>query len=69
MGLIHIFNPERVIIGGGVSRQEELFINPLRQAVLQKAMPCFRESLTLCAAELGNQAGILGAIAYHLSDI
>lgn len=68
IGLIHIFNPERVIVGGGVSQQQELFIKPLRQAVYNGAMPCFRENLTLCAAELGNHAGLLGAVKYHMME-
>ncbi len=69
IGLIHIFNPERVIVGGGVSHQQELFIEPLRQAVCNGAMPCFRENLTLCAAELGNHAGLLGAVRYHMTEV
>lgn len=68
IGLIHIFNPQRVIVGGGVSQQQELFIEPLRQAVLSGVMPCFRENLTLCAAELGNHAGLLGAVRYHMME-
>ncbi|MDY3017569.1 MAG: ROK family protein [Blautia sp.] len=64
IGLIHIFNPETVIIGGGVSQQEELFICPLKEKILKKVMPCFRENLHICAAELGNNAGLLGAVAF-----
>lgn len=69
IGLIHIFNPQRVIVGGGVSQQEELFIQPLRQAVFAGIMPGFRENLSLCAAELGNHAGLLGAVAYHMQEM
>lgn len=65
-GLIHIFNPETVIIGGGVSQQEELFIQPLKEKIMKKAMPCFRKNLRICAAKLGNNAGLLGAVAYLL---
>lgn len=67
-GLIHIFNPETVIVGGGVSQQEELFIQPLKEKILNKVMPCFRENLRICAAELGNYAGLLGAVAYFLRE-
>ena len=68
IGLIHIFNPEIVIIGGGVSQQEELFICPLKEKILEKIMPCFRENLHICAAELGNNAGLLGAVAFLLQS-
>lgn len=68
IGLIHIFNPETVIVGGGVSQQEELFIQPLKEKILNKVMPCFCENLRICAAELGNYAGLLGAVAYFLRE-
>lgn len=63
-GLIHIFNPEIVLIGGGISREEERFIRPLREKILSRAMPRFAEDLEVEAAALGNNAGLLGACAY-----
>lgn len=69
VGLIHIFNPETVIIGGGVSQQKELFIQPLKEKILQKVMPCFGENLHICGAELGNNAGILGAVANLMHNL
>lgn len=65
-GLVHIFNPEMVIVGGGVSVQEELLIRPLREEVLSRTMPRFREALRLERASLGNDAGIVGAVRYWL---
>ena len=62
IGLTHIFNPERILVGGGVCRQEALFIEPLRKKVLEGVMPRFKEALTLEAAGLGNDAGMIGAI-------
>ena len=65
-GLIHIFNPEMVLIGGGVSAQEEMLIRPLRELVLQKAMPRFTENLRIERAILGNDAGMIGAVRFWL---
>lgn len=65
-GLIHIFNPEMVLIGGGVSAQEEMLIRPLRELVLQKAMPRFTEKLRIERAILGNDAGMIGAVRFWL---
>ncbi|MBQ9212146.1 MAG: ROK family protein [Clostridia bacterium] len=65
-GLIHIFNPEMVLIGGGVSSQEELLVRPLRESVLLGTMPRFRENLCLKSAALGNDAGLVGAVRYWL---
>ena len=65
-GLIHIFNPEMVLIGGGVSAQENLLIRPLRELVLKKAMPRFTEGLRIERAILGNDAGMIGAVRFWL---
>lgn len=66
VGLVHLFNPQLLLIGGGVSRQEALLIEPLRARVLQGVMPRYREGLRLEAARLGNAAGMLGAARYWL---
>ena len=65
-GLVHIFNPEMVLIGGGVSAQKELLIQPLRKEVLSRIMPRFRENLRVERASLGNDAGLVGAVRYWL---
>ena len=65
-GLIHIFNPALVVIGGGVSAQEELLIAPLRKRVLAGVMPRFAENLRIERAALGNDAGMIGALRYWL---
>ncbi|MGN0995982.1 MAG: ROK family protein [Candidatus Ventricola sp.] len=63
-GLVHIFNPQMVLIGGGVSAQEELLIAPLRQRVLSQVMPRFAEGLQIEAATLSNDAGLIGAAKF-----
>lgn len=64
VSLIHVFNPEIVLVGGGISREEEHFIRPLRERVLSRAMAQFAKNLSVEAAALGNTAGLLGACAY-----
>ena len=64
IGLVHIFNPEMVLIGGGISREDEHFIRPLREKILNGAMEQFAKDLEVEAAALGNNAGLLGACAY-----
>ena len=63
-GLVHIFDPEVVLIGGGVSAQEELLIKPVREKVLKTATPDMANDLTVKAAALGNTAGMVGAVRY-----
>ena len=63
ISLVHIFNPEQVIIGGGVSTRKE-FIESLSKKVHEKVMPRFSEGLEIVSAKLRNDAGLIGAIYY-----
>ncbi|HWT75016.1 MAG TPA: ROK family protein [Mobilitalea sp.] len=64
VGIIHTFNPQVVLVGGGVSAQKELFIDPLRAKVVSRVMPGYSKILKLDAAKLGNDAGMVGAVYY-----
>lgn len=68
ISLVHIFNPDIILIGGGVSTQEKLFIEPIRRVVLSKVMDKFKEGLKIEAAILGNDAGIIGAVYYNIKS-
>ena len=63
-GLVHIFNPQLILIGGGVSAQQELLIDPLAARVKASVMPAFAQGLELRAAQLHNDAGLVGAVYY-----
>ena len=68
-GLVHVFNPETVIIGGGVSSQKELFIDRVRQKALERMRPEFAEHLEITAAKLANNAGMAGAVYYCMQKL
>ena len=65
-GLVHIFAPELVLIGGGISAQKELVTDPLRDKILSSVMPRFAEDLSVKQASLGNKAGMFGALRFWL---
>ena len=69
VGLVHTFNPQMVLIGGGVSSQEELLIKPLREKLLKTVMPRFSEGLQVEAATLGNDAGMIGAAKFCMDHL
>ncbi|HEY6392032.1 MAG TPA: ROK family protein [Bryobacteraceae bacterium] len=54
-------SPQRVILGGGVMRREELF--PLVRAKLAGLLGDYLESPEIVPPQLGGRAGVLGAIA------
>lgn len=68
VNLIHILEPKRVLIGGGVSLAGDLLFEPIRETVDQQVMsPIYREVEILPAA-LGADVGLMGAVALVLSD-
>jgi glucokinase len=62
--ILHIFNPTIVIVGGGVSLSGELIMRPIRSAMQAHVMNThFLDNLTLTTASLGDETGLLGALA------
>jgi glucokinase len=62
VNLVHILNPSAVVIGGGITRIGDPLIRPLRDSIVQRAMPNFIQKLTVVEARLGDQAGLFGAV-------
>lgn len=59
---INIFQPDILCIGGGISREGETLLAPLRTLVEQERYTKHNNKQTLiCEATLGNDAGIIGA--------
>jgi glucokinase len=64
MGIVNIVNllsPNVVILSGGMCRQEELLIAPVRQYVLRRAHPVAARALRIEKARLGEDAPMVGA--------
>ena len=59
--LAHLFDPEVIAIGGGVSRAGELILGPAREALVRCAMNERVAQVRIVPAELGNRASFLGA--------
>jgi len=57
-----------VLIGGGVSAQEEFLIKPVRDKVLKTVTPDMAAELQVKAAALGNNAGMVGAVKYFIDS-
>jgi glucokinase len=60
--LIHLFSPEAVIMGGGVSDAFDLLEGGIRATIRARAMAAFREVPVIRAA-LGGNSGLIGAAA------
>jgi len=58
---VNIFNPEVVVIGGGVIAAGELLLAPAREEMLRRALPPSRDEVRIVAARFGVEAGMIGA--------
>ena len=60
--VVNLLNPEAIVIGGGVSGAGEAFLGRVRDAISKRALPAALTRLKVIKAELGNDAGLVGAI-------
>jgi glucokinase len=61
--IVNVFEPELVVVGGGVSRAGEQLLGPVREQVRATAMEPAGRSADIVAAALGEQVGVVGAAA------
>lgn len=60
--MINIFQPEVLCVGGGICKEGETLMAPIRAYIERERFSQYSEKQTrICAAELGNDAGIIGA--------
>lgn len=59
--IIYIFNPALVIIGGGVTKQGDYLFDKIYKSINSKIGINYKKNLSIKFAELGNNAGMLGA--------
>jgi len=60
-GLINLFNPSIVIIGGGVAQVGDTLTTYIRQAVRERAMRASEQSVRITTAMLGRRSVMIGA--------
>ena len=62
--IVNIFNPQMIIIGGGVSAMGEMFLRPARKSMKAHAFKMPAGIVRVVKAKLGADSGILGAAIY-----
>lgn len=62
---LHTFDPSILIFGGGVSRVGDLLFKPFEETLRKRVIhPRYLEDLVITSAALGDDAGLLGALAW-----
>jgi glucokinase len=68
-GMINIFEPELLVIGGGLSRAGDLFIGHAEAEARSRALPALSERVTISLARAGADAGVIGAGALAAHEL
>jgi glucokinase len=72
VSIVNVFEPEVVVVGGGVSSAGEQLLAPVREAVRESAMSPAGRAARIERSPLGDRVGVVGAaaVAYErvLSD-
>lgn len=66
--LVNVFEPDLVVLGGGVTRAGAMLLDPIQQLVAREAMPPAADAARIALAGLGDLVGVVGAgaIAHDL---
>ncbi|NLS77254.1 MAG: ROK family protein [Chloroflexi bacterium] len=59
--LANIFNPDMIVLGGGVTKMGEMLFAPVRRAVDRFAFPIIAKTVQIVPAKLGKDVGVIGA--------
>lgn len=62
----NILNPASIVIGGGVSNAGNTLLQPTTRYFQENAFPAVRDSTRIRLAQLGNDAGVIGAASLAL---
>lgn len=67
--LINIFNPELIVIGGGLSNIGDMLLKQAFKVAGERAFKEAYQSVRFASAELGRNSGVLGAAAFALQEM
>jgi glucokinase-like ROK family protein len=74
-GLVNFYNPEMIVIGGGVMNLGNLLLSSIRQTVLNRSTSLATRDLRIVFSETGADSGVIGAVnlamdyMFSLSDV
>lgn len=67
--IIPVLNPNKIVIGGGVSHQGAFLIDPIKEKLQQFSMPSLLADLEIQTATISNQSGMVGAVLNLRNEI
>ncbi|WP_027408510.1 ROK family transcriptional regulator [Anoxybacteroides tepidamans] len=67
--IIHLINPKRIIIGGGVSNAGSLILESIQDTIYQRALTASAKQTEIMLSKLGEDATALGAVTLILEEL
>jgi len=67
--LISLFDPEVVVLGGGLAGAADLYFDTLRRTALERCQPLAARRVQVRVSRLGNDANLLGAARLALDTV
>ena len=67
--LIHIINPEKIVLSGGVTKSEKLILPEIRKTIENRALTPKAKQTAISISKLGDDATLKGAVALLLVDL
>ena len=67
--LINIFNPELIVIGGGLSNLGDILLEPAYKTAEKRAYKEAFQAVRFASAELGRNSGVVGAATFALHEM
>jgi len=61
VNIMHVLNPEVIVLTGGMIGSGDLLMNPIKQVIKEKAFEASAKETKIVFSQLGNDAGIIGA--------
>ena len=68
-GLINIFNPELIVLGGSVAKTKEYLLLPVRSAIQKHSLNIINSDTTIKFSKLGDKAGTIGSCMLSRSKL
>lgn len=68
-GLINLFNPELIVIGGNVAQTKEYLLLPLKSAIQKHSLNIINSDTSIKLSKLGAKAGTIGSCMLSRSKL
>ncbi|WP_042221605.1 ROK family transcriptional regulator [Oceanobacillus manasiensis] len=69
VNLIHLVNPEKIVLGGGVMKSEKFMLPTVKETISDRGLTTDAKETNVSVTKLGDHATLLGAVALLLVEL